>query len=68
MRLVAMNVVSVSRMSLLVLEGMKQRRRGLIVNISSLSAVAPTPLLTLYAATKVITRFKNIFSSIKINF
>ena len=29
------------------------RKKGIIVNISSLSAVAPSPLLTVYSATKV---------------
>lgn len=48
-----MNITSMNRMTLIVLPGMQERRRGLIINISSLSAVAPTPLLTLYAASKV---------------
>ncbi|KFB39755.1 AGAP007880-PA-like protein [Anopheles sinensis] len=36
--------------------GMKQRGRGLIINISSLSAAAPAPFLTAYAASKAYVR------------
>ena len=50
--LLNINIQSVNRMTMIVLPGMEQRRRGVIINISSLSAVPPTPLLTLYAATK----------------
>ena len=31
---------------------MVQRKKGLIINLSSLSALVPTPLMTIYAATK----------------
>ena len=46
------NIQSVNRMTMIVLPGMERRCRGVIINISSLSACFPTPLLTLYAATK----------------
>ena len=32
---------------------MVQRKKGLILNISSASAVLPTPLMTMYSSTKV---------------
>ena len=51
--LINCNVVSVTRMCLLVLEKMVQRKKGLILNISSASAVLPTPLMTMYSSTKV---------------
>ncbi|XP_058126177.1 inactive hydroxysteroid dehydrogenase-like protein 1 [Anopheles ziemanni] len=36
--------------------GMKARGRGLIINVSSLSAAAPAPFLTVYAAAKAYVR------------
>jgi len=51
-RLLNINVNSVAEMSHIVLPGMVERKRGVIVNISSASALIPTPFLTLYSATK----------------
>ncbi|KAG7153776.1 Very-long-chain 3-oxoacyl-CoA reductase-like 2 [Homarus americanus] len=39
-------------MSLIVLPGMAERKRGLIINVSSLSSIVPAPLLAVYGATK----------------
>jgi len=50
--LINCNVVSVTRMCLLVLDKMVERKKGLILNISSASAVLPTPLMTMYSSTK----------------
>uniref|UniRef100_A0A1B0CXA7 17 beta-hydroxysteroid dehydrogenase type 3 n=1 Tax=Lutzomyia longipalpis TaxID=7200 RepID=A0A1B0CXA7_LUTLO len=50
--LVTCNVNSVTGMCLLVMPGMVSRKRGVIINISSLAAKIPNPLLTVYAATK----------------
>jgi 17beta-estradiol 17-dehydrogenase / very-long-chain 3-oxoacyl-CoA reductase len=50
--LINCNVVSVTRMCLLVLAQMVERKKGLILNISSASAVLPTPLMTMYSSTK----------------
>lgn len=50
--LVTCNIYSVTRMCSLFLPGMVERRKGVVINISSLSAVIPTPLLTVYAASK----------------
>ena len=44
------------KMTKIVLPGMAERKRGAILNISSGSALTPTPLLTLYSATKVILK------------
>lgn len=50
--LVTCNVFSVTRMCGLFLPGMVERRKGVVINISSLSAVIPAPMLTVYAASK----------------
>ncbi|XP_065166436.1 very-long-chain 3-oxoacyl-CoA reductase [Atheta coriaria] len=46
------NVLSVTYMCKIVMPGMVERKRGVIINISSAAAVIPNPLLTVYAATK----------------
>lgn len=46
------NVASVAMMSSIVMPSMKTKKRGLIINISSMSALVPAPQLSLYAATK----------------
>lgn len=50
--IVTCNIFSVTRMCGLFLPGMVERRKGVVINISSLSAVIPAPLLTVYAASK----------------
>lgn len=50
--LVQCNISSVLNMTRVVLPGMLERGGGAIINLSSLSAVVPAPLLTVYAATK----------------
>lgn len=54
--LLTVNVASVTLLCHMLVPSMKQRRRGLIVNIASLSASAPAPYLTIYSATKVYVR------------
>lgn len=44
--------VTPTRLALLFGEAMKARRRGYIVNMSSMTALLPTPGITIYAATK----------------
>uniref|UniRef100_A0A182PHX0 Steroid dehydrogenase n=1 Tax=Anopheles epiroticus TaxID=199890 RepID=A0A182PHX0_9DIPT len=50
--LLSCNILSVTRMCQLVMPGMVKRHSGVVINISSLSAVIPAPLLTLYSASK----------------
>ena len=52
--MIACNLVSVTRMIHMILPGMLQRKRGVIINIGSLAGVVGTPLVTLYGATKVL--------------
>ncbi|KAI5638787.1 short chain dehydrogenase domain-containing protein [Phthorimaea operculella] len=46
------NMVSVTRMTGLVLPGMVSREKGVVINIGSASSIIPSPLLTVYAASK----------------
>ncbi|KAK6620166.1 hypothetical protein RUM43_011759 [Polyplax serrata] len=46
------NVMSVTKMCEIVMPGMVNRRSGVVINISSASALLPSPMLTVYAATK----------------
>uniref|UniRef100_A0A182M344 Steroid dehydrogenase n=1 Tax=Anopheles culicifacies TaxID=139723 RepID=A0A182M344_9DIPT len=50
--LININVGAATLLCNISLPGMKKRNRGLIINISSLSSLAPTPYLAVYAATK----------------
>ncbi|XP_054164160.1 very-long-chain 3-oxoacyl-CoA reductase-like [Oppia nitens] len=47
------NVVSMTKMISMVLPQMVGRGRGIIINLSSLSATNPVPLLAIYSASKV---------------
>lgn len=49
------NVHSVTNMSLLVMPRMVERKSGVVINVSSATALFPSPLLTVYGATKVRT-------------
>jgi short-subunit dehydrogenase len=51
-RMVDLNLVSVMGLTQLVLPEMLERRAGHIVNISSMSGLAPVPYATTYSATK----------------
>ncbi|XP_013146744.1 PREDICTED: very-long-chain 3-oxoacyl-CoA reductase isoform X2 [Papilio polytes] len=46
------NCMPVTRMTKIVMPGMKERGGGVIVNIGSASSAIPSPLLTVYAASK----------------
>lgn len=47
------NILSVTRMTHIVLPLMEKRRSGIVINISSYSALFPTPLLSMYSASKI---------------
>ena len=47
------NVLSATTMSHIVLSGMEQRRRGVIINVASLAGVSVAPYHAVYGATKV---------------
>ncbi len=47
------NVMSMVRLSNLVLPSMRKKKRGLIINVGSLLGIGSTPLATTYGATKV---------------
>lgn len=54
------NVTSVTMMSSLILPQMVQRKSGLIINISSICSVIPSPFMTIYSASKAfITKFSD---------
>ncbi|XP_060537170.1 very-long-chain 3-oxoacyl-CoA reductase [Cylas formicarius] len=46
------NVLSVTNMCKIVMPGMTERRRGVVINIASTAALIPSPLLTVYGASK----------------
>ncbi|XP_050679651.1 very-long-chain 3-oxoacyl-CoA reductase [Leptidea sinapis] len=50
--IVKANVVSVTRMTRIILPEMEKRGKGVIINIGSASSIIPSPLLSVYAATK----------------
>lgn len=50
--IVAANVHSVTHMCALILPQMVERKKGVVINVSSIAAVIPNPLLSIYSATK----------------
>ncbi|KAI2559498.1 hydroxysteroid 17-beta dehydrogenase 12, partial [Homo sapiens] len=50
-KMININILSVCKMTQLVLPGMVERSKGAILNISSGSGMLPVPLLTIYSAT-----------------
>lgn len=50
--MVAINIDALNAMCRLVMPGMEKRRRGAVINISSMSAVVSSPMLAVYAASK----------------
>ncbi|EEB18667.1 steroid dehydrogenase, putative [Pediculus humanus corporis] len=50
--LINANIVSVTKMCDVVMPKMVERKNGVVINISSASALLPSPMLTVYAATK----------------
>ncbi|XP_067850150.1 very-long-chain 3-oxoacyl-CoA reductase-A-like [Heptranchias perlo] len=56
-KMININMLSVSKMTSMVLPAMVERSKGIILNVSSASALYPVPLLTLYSATKAFVDF-----------
>ncbi|XP_078405692.1 very-long-chain 3-oxoacyl-CoA reductase-A [Cetorhinus maximus] len=56
-KMINVNVLSVCKMTRMVLPAMVERSKGIILNVSSASALYPVPLLTLYSATKTFVDF-----------
>lgn len=54
------NVVALTRMCSMLMPGMVERGKGVVINISSLSSTMPAEMLSVYAASKV-----SIVTSIK---
>ncbi|XP_038053154.1 very-long-chain 3-oxoacyl-CoA reductase-B-like isoform X2 [Patiria miniata] len=52
MNMLNLNCMSVTQMTSIVLPGMLDRKKGIVVNVSSASGMQPSPLLTVYSATK----------------
>ncbi|XP_076800011.1 very-long-chain 3-oxoacyl-CoA reductase-like [Clavelina lepadiformis] len=57
--IIRINIMSVVKMTQVVLPGMVRRKRGLILNVASMAAVRPIQIMTMYSATKT---FINFFS------
>ncbi|XP_032646299.1 very-long-chain 3-oxoacyl-CoA reductase isoform X2 [Chelonoidis abingdonii] len=56
-KMININIMSVCKMTRLVLPSMLERSTGVILNISSGAGMYPSPLLTLYSATKAFVDF-----------
>ncbi|XP_064602706.1 very-long-chain 3-oxoacyl-CoA reductase-like [Liolophura sinensis] len=57
MDLINVNITSMTMMTNLVLPGMVNRKKGVIINLSSMSAMKPTPMLSIYSAAKAYADF-----------
>jgi 17beta-estradiol 17-dehydrogenase / very-long-chain 3-oxoacyl-CoA reductase len=55
------NMGATVMMTRMVLAGMRQRRCGAIVNVSSGSELQPLPFMTVYAASKVNTLYNYLY-------
>ncbi|XP_046742553.1 very-long-chain 3-oxoacyl-CoA reductase-like [Diprion similis] len=51
-RILQLNVAGVTGVARAILPGMMERRKGVIINISSMSAAIPNPYLSVYSASK----------------
>ena len=55
--LININIISVTKMTHLILPKMEANRRGIIINLGSCAGSLPTPLLAVYSATKAYIDF-----------
>lgn len=61
------NIGSVTMMTRLLVNDMKQRKKGIIVNVSSGTALQPAPLAAVYAASKVNKYSQSIIHHAELN-
>ena len=57
-KIINCNIMSMARLTNLLLPGMRKKQRGIIINVGSIWGTGSTPWATLYGATKVIIFFK----------
>ena len=55
--MINVNVCSMTLMTKMILPGMLRKKRGAIINISSVAAMGPQPFATIYSATKAYVDF-----------
>ena len=55
--MINVNVCSTTMMTKMILPGMLKKKRGAIINISSVAAMGPQPFATIYSATKAYVDF-----------
>lgn len=55
--MININIVATTMMTQIVINEMKKRKKGAIVNVSSGSDAVPVPLLSFYASSKTFIRF-----------
>lgn len=53
MDMINCNLVSVTMMIRIIMPQMVERKKGVVVNLGSIAAIAPTPLMCMYGASKV---------------
>jgi 17beta-estradiol 17-dehydrogenase / very-long-chain 3-oxoacyl-CoA reductase len=51
-KLIRCNIIGMDEMTRLILPQMVERKKGAVINLSSLSAAMCTPLLSIYSGTK----------------
>ncbi|XP_013772114.1 very-long-chain 3-oxoacyl-CoA reductase-like [Limulus polyphemus] len=59
-KLININVMACTMMMKIVLPQMEERKKGVVINLSSLSAMTPVPLLSVYAASKAYVNFLSV--------
>jgi len=56
-KMINVNMLSLVKMTHIVLKGMLERKKGVMIHVSSASASLPVPLLTVYSASKAFVDF-----------
>lgn len=66
--IVQCNIVSVLAMCQIVMPGMVKKKKGVVINISSAAASFPSPMLSVYGASKVRITLTNFLSFFQTSF